>query len=142
MNVLSGLRTYLLGDAAIVALVAARVYPVTAPQGETRARLVLTPITGFRQPILHGPASVGRPRYQVDAWDVTYEGAQSLGNLVRQRLEGQNATWTDTSSPPVSIGVQIEFVDDRVLFETDVSGGHYRHSADYYIWHGTNGGTV
>lgn len=142
MNILGELREYLLADAAIAAVVGTRIYPLAAPQSETRDRIVVQMTTGIRISPLNGVSTLARPRYQVASWSTTYAGAVTLGGLVLVRLENKNLTWTDTSSPAISVGVQIEFIDERDLFEGDVNGNHYRRVQDYYIWHGTSGGQV
>lgn len=144
MNVFSKLRTHLLSDAAIVALVSQRIYPVKVPQGATYPLITIQQISGFRHALLRGRASLASPRFQIDCWTKEASGTaaflavRTLGELVIAKLEGFTDTWIDDSvSPSENRLVAIQFDSDRDLFETDVSGGFYRHSADYFITYQT-----
>ena len=141
------LRLFLLADTTIGGLIGstattARVHTLRLPEKPTLPALVIKRVSGVRIGNLRGAASLAKPRYQVDAWASSVEGAQALGAAVRQRLEGFVGTWSDDASPATSVFVQVEFVDDREFFEEEISGGLCRHSADYFIFHGTNGGTL
>lgn len=142
MTAEQGLRTHLLGDAAIAALVVARVYPLRLPQKPTLPAIVLTRVSGVRYQPLRGQASLARPRFQVDAWASTHDGATALGALCRRRLEGYSGTWTDGASPATTIDVSVLFDGEQDLFEEEINGGLCRHSADYFIFHTTSDGTV
>lgn len=145
MTIGSALRTHLLGDTAISALVVARVYPLRLPQKPLMPAIVYMKVTGRRFTHLRGPASLARPRYQLDCWASTHDGAVELGTLVRQRLDGYNGTWSDGGSPAITMDVSA-LLDpeqgDRDLFEEDVNGGLCRNSADYFIFHSTAGGSL
>lgn len=136
------LRDFLLADATVSGLVSTRVYPLRLPQKPTLPALVYSRISGVRIEQLNGVASAAEPRYQIDAWAVTLAGAQALGKAVRQRLENYNGTWTSNGSPPISVGVSARIVNEWESFEEDINGGLCRHSADYFIFHSTDGGTL
>lgn len=147
MTVGEALRTHLLSETSIAGLVAGRVYPLRLPQPKAGVTnlpaIVLTRISGIRYPHLRGAESLARPRYQVDCWANTHDAATALGTLVRQSLNGFAGTWTSDDSPAIDIRVQaILLVDERDLFEEEIQGGLCRHSADYFLWHQTNEGTV
>ncbi len=142
MSINAALRDHLLGEPAIVALVSTRVFALRLPQKVTYPAVVLTRVSAIRYGNLRGPASLARPRYQVDSWAQTADGAQALGALCRQRLEGFVGTWPTDDSPVVDIRVSIIFDSEMDMFEEDVSGGLCRHSADYFVFHGTNGGAL
>jgi hypothetical protein len=134
---------YLLADASVAALVGTRIYPLRLPQKVTLPAIVTTRISGVRIGNLHGIASAAEPRYQVDAWAVNQAGAHALGAAIRQALEAYVGTWTDGNSPPVvSARVSVRFETERDLFEEEINGGLCRHSADYFIFHGTNSGAL
>jgi len=142
MTVEQGLRTHLLGDASIAALVVARVYPLRLPQKPQMPAIVITRISGVRFGSLRGQASLARPRFQVDAWASTHDGATALGTLCRRRLEGYNGVWSDGGSPAVAMNVSVVFESEMDLFEEEINGGLCRHSADYFIFHSTGGGLI
>src|SRR4051812_32278487 len=98
-------RAHLLADPAIAALVVARVYPIRLPQKATYPAITYRRVSGVRENVLRGPASLARPRMQVDAWGVTHDDATALGALVRQRLENYVGTWSDGGSPAVTTAV-------------------------------------
>jgi hypothetical protein len=141
------LRAFLLADADIAAAVDDRIVPWPLDQGIEFPAITITKISGIRIGNLSGPATLARPRYQIDYWTDGTAGAdafleaESGGALIRNRLEAYVGTWTDTrTSPPLTIKVSIDFEDERDLFEADAAlGPLYRHSADYTIWHGTVG---
>lgn len=143
MTIYEIVRARLLGDAAIVALVVARVYPQRLPAKVTLPSIVLTRVSGIRAGHLRGVASLARPRVQVDCWAPNSDQAGALGALVRQRLESASFPYTDTTtSPETTVNVQTVFDEEHDLFDEDILGGSVRHSADYFVFHSTAGGSV
>ncbi len=142
MTIGAALRAHLLADASIAALVVARIYPLRLPQKALMPAIVLTRISGLRFGHLRGAGSLARPRYQVDSWAQTHDGATTLGSLCRQRLDGFTGTWTDDESPATAVQVAVHFETEMDLFEADINGGVCRHSADYFLFHQTAGGAV
>lgn len=140
----AALRAHLLDDNTIASIVSGRVYPLRMPQKVNLPAIVLTRVSGMRFAHLRGADALARPRYQVDCWAVTHDGATVLGTLCRQRLNGYTGTWSDDDSPATLIPVTIlmDPEGDRDLFDEDIAGGSCRHSADYLVWHGTADGTV
>lgn len=82
------LREFLLGDAGIAAVVAARVYPIVLPQGVKLASVVYTRISGPGDYKMQGPTGWAHPRIQIAAWAPTADAAVSLANLVKDKLDG------------------------------------------------------
>lgn len=142
MTITEGLRSHLLGDPAIAALVVARIYPLRVPQKVTMPAIVLTLISDQREPHLRGISGLARPRYQLDCWAQTYDGATALGALCRQRLDGFAGEWSDGGSPPVVVYAKVFFDTAQDQFETEILGGLCRHSADYLVHHSTAGGAL
>lgn len=141
MSIYKALRAFLLADAPLAAVLGTRIYPIKLPQNPTFPAVTIQQISGFRYGHLRGPASLARPRYQIDAWTharssaSAFEECQVLGGLLLSRLEAYSGMMADTSTSPVSVyQVWVEFIDDRELFEEDINGGFYRYSADYFIW--------
>lgn len=142
MTIGTALRAHLLADATLAAVVTARIYALRLPQKPTLPAVVLQRISGFRWKHLRGSGALARPRFQVDSWAQTHDAASELGAVVRQRLEGFTGEWPIGGSPPVTVRVSVLFEDERDLFEEDVLGGLCRHSADYFLFHQTAGGTL
>jgi hypothetical protein len=136
------LRAHLLDDGAIAALVGTRVYPLRLPEKLVLPAIVLTRISEVRYGHLRGNEALARPRYQVDCWASTHDGATALGTLVRQRLNGYTGTWSDDESPATTIPVTVLFDSAQDLFDPDILGGSCRQSADYFVFHGTAAGAV
>src|ERR1044072_9333300 len=82
------LRSFLLGSAPIAAMVAARVYPIKLPQGTTGASIVYTRVSGQGDYHLHALSRFASHRFQIDAWSPTADGATSLADLIRDRIDG------------------------------------------------------
>lgn len=147
MTIYEPVRARLLGDPSIAALVGTRVYPLRMPakpatdsSGRILPVIVLTKVSGTRATPLNASASLARPRIQVDCWAPTNDQATALGNLCRARLESYNGTYTDADS--VTVRLQTSLIEEHDLFDDDINGGSCRHSADYFAFHSTNGGTI
>lgn len=145
VEIYRALRAFLLTDPVIAAAVGTRIYPVKLPQAVTYPAITILRVSASRANVLHGAASLARPRYQIDCWvrETTgvsaFTDAQDLGGAVRHRLEGYTGVMTDSStSPPTDYHTGVTFDDERDLFDPDVNGGYHRHSADYFIWHGVH----
>lgn len=146
ITITEAIRSYLLADVAIAAQVGGRVYPLKLPQpkaGITQyPAIVLSRISGIRFGHLRGGGSLARPRYQVDCWASTYQSAARLGNLCRRRIDGFAGIWSDDESPDTSVRVSVGFDSEQDLFEEEINGGLFRHSADYFVFHQTAGGAI
>jgi hypothetical protein len=133
-NIRAALRSYLLADSGIAAVVTARVFPLKMPQGETRASIVFTRVSGLSGVTSSGAERVARPRIQIDCWASDPDAAASLADLVKERIEGFTGTvqW-DENSPGNAVKIQGVFMDmEREDFD-DVAK-LYRVSRDYMVW--------
>ncbi len=136
------LRAHLLGDAPIAALVAARIYPSRLPQKVVVPAVTYGMVTEDRSSTRHlrGPAGLARPRYQLDCYAATFDGARALHDLCQLRLDCYSGVWMDGASPAATSYVKIFRTDDAAdLFDEDILGGLCRVSADYFIFHKTAG---
>lgn len=134
VDIRPGLRAYLLGDAAITALVGTRVYPVIAPQGQINSHLVYHMISNQGDRHMQGPSGLSRPRIQIDCWSQSFDQASVLGLEVKERLEGFRGLmpW-GTNSPQQSVEVKGVFFDsERDDFDNDVK--LFMISHDYIVW--------
>jgi len=141
------LRTFILADPALAAALGTRVYPIKLPQGVTYPAMTIQQISGTALAPLKGRASLARPRFQCDVWTREGEGnapaeVQRIGQLLSDRLEGAVFTVQDDGvSPAKALIVALEFETDLETYETDVDGGFFRYSADYFVHHQTGHGT-
>jgi hypothetical protein len=134
VDIVTGVRRYLLGHASIAALVAQRIYTPILPQKVTFPAIQLQLISDIDALHLRGPIGLPTDRIQLDAWAMTRDSALGLGRLCRQRLNGFAGAWVDAStSPEGRLVVQvIRWDDSGDRFEPDLYGGLCRHSSDYW----------
>lgn len=150
MSIHSALRSWLLADATIAAEVGTRILPPKSPQAAIYPLIRLWRVSGQRVGNLRTPASLARPRVQVDVFTAESSGttaftaAERLGRLVRQRLEllrNETLVIDDSVSPAVSTRVQLTFEDEAgPEYENDVTGGYWHHRSEYFVAYGTVGG--
>jgi len=147
IDVFGMVRTYVLADNAIATAIGTRFYPIKAPQNPTYPLITMQCIDEVSAAHLNGKASLTRPRFQFDVWTKegvgsAYSTCQRLGALLKARLEAAKFSVLDTEagSPGTPRKVSCEFITRLDLYETDISGGYYRYSTDYYIWHETGHG--
>lgn len=82
-------RDVLLEDAAIVALIGDRIYPMTWPDAPEFPLIILQKITGLGEADNMGEAGIEAARIQADVYsDLGYADMAALARLVRRRLHG------------------------------------------------------
>ncbi len=86
MAIEDGLRTHLIADAPVTALVVARVYPLKLPQSPTYPALTYEIISDIPYRGLDGDHDKERIRVRVHCWSATYAGATDLARKVRTAL--------------------------------------------------------
>ena len=133
-NIRSALRAHLLDDAAIAAVVGARVYPLKMPQGQTGTSIVYSRISNSGDHHMEGPSGLSSPRMQIDCWSTNPDTAASLADLVKERIDGfRGEIGYGGDSPSNRVRVQGVFFDsEREDYDSDVQ--MYRVSRDYFIW--------
>lgn len=130
-DVRKALRSYILGDAAIVALVVDRVYAIKIPQGEPPPSIVITRISGPGDYHLQGPSGLISLRVQVDAWAKTADAAAALANLIKDRIDGYRG----------AMGTGANIVTVRGVFVADLREDYddtaqlFRAGRDFFIHH-------
>lgn len=138
-NVFYAVRSFILADTTVAALIGTRLYPIKAPQGGTYPLVTMQKIVELRSHHLRGTQTLAAPRYQIDAWvkesGSSFTVAQTIADAIRRRIDGFAGVLSTPGSPSTSFRVAILYDDARDLFESDVSGGFYRTSTDYVIWH-------
>lgn len=96
VNFKGALRTYLLADAAISALIGARIYSPVAPQNTPKPYLIIQKI-GKQERLKTTTALSGvvTERWQIDAYSDDSDQAEALAQLVNDRLDLKyNENWS------------------------------------------------
>jgi Protein of unknown function (DUF3168) len=99
----------LLGSAAITALVVDRVWLGVRPQGERRAGIVVTQISGADEGTLTGPSGTTKGTIRLDCLAPTAAAAEQLADAVTTAIDGKSFTgidWllvTDREDIPIDI---------------------------------------
>lgn len=120
------LRTLLIADAGVSALVGERIIWAARPQGETLPCVVMHRITGNRDYHLLGRSGLVDSLVQADCWGETWLAAKSVARALMTALD-------DVTEAPF----QKAFVtSERDTFETDDAGrSFYRTMIEFRVWH-------
>ena len=122
-----GLRTLLLADSAISALIGTRMHGVILPQKPTMPAIVMTDITAKDEYDTEGATDLSWGRFQFDSWAETLAGARTLGKAVKNKLSGFSGT---AGSETIS-GAFINNKQD--LYDPETK--NHRMSMDFIIWY-------
>lgn len=126
-----GLVEYLKGYAGLTALISTRVYLAPFPQGATLPLLTIQRIDTPRE-LTHDTAgatgTLAHPRFQFDAWALTYASAKGITDQVRAALNGHVGS-TGTGVTIRGALVQNERPD------YDAETALWRVMSDYTVWH-------
>lgn len=127
MSIGPGLRSFLLADSTVSALVDTRCYPVQLPQNTVLTSIRYSHISGNRpHSSPQGALGLSGPRIQIDAWAPTYAEAMALAEAIRKRLDGYRG-------PAGSQQVQgAFFANERDDYSPDAK--LYVVSRDYFVW--------
>ena len=135
-DIRSAIRYYLLADADISSQVGgSRIFPVVVPEGVVGDAVVLSRISGTGDFHMQGPSGLTFLRLQVDCWSTNADDANTLADLVKERIDGFAGTvqWDD-NSPGNEVVVRGIFYDgERELF--DVNTELFSMSRDYFVWY-------
>ena len=93
------LFTRLSGFAGLVALVAARIYPVVLPQDVTLPAVSYQRVSGPRTSAMGSDPGLSHPRFEVSAWSEDYLTAKTVKEQIRAALQ----RWRGTVSGVVVI---------------------------------------
>lgn len=100
-------RTYLLADATVAALIDERVYPVSLPQTAVLPAVTYQRVFGTEGITHQGPSGLERTRIQFDCWATTYAEATALAEAVTDALrvypEARIANVMDAPEPDVAL---------------------------------------
>lgn len=89
-NVLSSLRTFLLAQSAVTALLgsAPAVYVVHVPPATARPYVVIHGISGEGHHHLRGASAIGSPLVQVECWAADGLAADAIADAVQSAVDG------------------------------------------------------
>ena len=127
MTIESGLRTHLLADGDVAALVVARVYPLKLPQEPTYPALTYEIVSDIPYRGLSGDHDKEVIRARIHCWAETFAGATDLARKVRTAV----ADFSGTMGTTAVASVKFETWSD--LFEDTAEV--YRRVADFMITH-------
>jgi hypothetical protein len=135
MSVSADLRTFLLADSALAALIGTRLHPLRLPQNPTLPAMTYQWVSGERAHALDGAVGLSSPRVQFDCWAGTYLQAEAVFEAFRKRLDGFRG---DIGSTPTKVQGAF-FESERDMYEDSADAGTgsgvgmYRRSADFFI---------
>ncbi len=124
-----GLHSHLAADAGVSALVAARIYPLWAPQKPTAPYVVYSRINTERLHHLSGSSALANPHFQFDVFAETFADMVAVAAALRAALDNYSG---GMGSPVLTVG-SVMVVDERDTFEPDT--GLYHDQLDFSIWH-------
>lgn len=114
MTIEVGLVAHLEADAAVAALVVARIYPVLLPQNVTYPAISYERVNTDRRYSFDGPSIHIWPFFRIHCWSQSYLQAKSLGEAVRKSLNGFTGTMGTDSV------INVEMQNENDLYEPDV----------------------
>jgi hypothetical protein len=98
--------------AGLAALVADRVYWLTAPPRLTKSHVVLTQVAGDEEASHDGAEGLSRMRLQVDCYADSFADACAMRKLIHRTLHGQTFSQGDTVVDSGLGLLSLDFVDD------------------------------
>jgi len=130
-DIRTGLFAFLSADPGVSALVTAdgtvRIFPIKLPQGEKRASVVYTRISGQSEYTMQGADALARSRMQIDAWAPTAPAASDLANKVKDAINGYRGAMGSVNVQGVFMDNERESYDDVVQL--------FGVSRDYFLHH-------
>lgn len=81
------IRTALVNDATVNAIVGTRVAVGLMPEGESPPYVTYSVVTGERFPSMSAPGTLRHLRVQLNCWAVNYAGAKALAFAVQDALD-------------------------------------------------------
>lgn len=135
IDVRAALRAVLLADAAVAAIVGARVYPAILPQGVTQPSVVQSLISEETDYHMQGPSGLASMRVQVDAWALDQDDAVELAGAVKDVLSGFRGEVSFGSASPQSEAEVKGIFAVAARDDFDATAKMHRRSRDYEVWY-------
>lgn len=124
------LRTFLLSQPAISALVGTRFYPLRLPQGVAFPAITYQTVFGTSEFTHDGPAHLGRRRIQIDCWakgNTGYNQVVALADEIRTAVVGYLGAMGGT---PYAAGRLV-----NVLDIPEPEPALWRRMVEIALWH-------
>lgn len=122
MSIETAIRSALINNAAVSALVGTRVYPMFLAQGYTLPAISYQRITGSRPREQSDKTGRVNARFQVDCWADTYSGGRDLAGKVIECLDNHRGT----------LGTGTAATDDVGTIETITERDDYNETVEVY----------
>ena len=129
MSIEDGLRTHLIADGPVTALVSSRIYPLKLPQKPAYPALTYEIIADIPYRGLEGDAALEVVRARIHSWAETFTASKDLAKKVRTAL----ADFSGTMGSPARKVTSVRFETWNDIYE-DVPEV-YRRVTDFYITH-------
>jgi gamma-glutamyltranspeptidase len=132
MSLEKAVRSILIADATVTALVSSRVFPQRRPQGTAVPAIVYQNIFEETNEALATQGGIRRTRLSVEVFDKTYGDTKTLRNAVEDAL----INYTGTTEGETINSLRLESAVD--IDETNEPGGdfgYFRTILDFVIWH-------
>ena len=127
MTIEADLRTHLIADSPVTALVVARIYPIKLPQSPVYPAITYQIISDIPHRSLDGDSDLERVRARIDCWAETYTEALDLARKVRTAV----ADFSGTMGTTVVTSSKFETWNDIFEDAPEV----YRRVVDFIIAH-------
>lgn len=125
-TIAEALRTYIISDVTVGALVSTRMYPNKLPQNPTMPAITYQYIGGDSVMSHDGASGLGNPIMQIDCWGSTYSEMDALFEAVRKRINGAKGTLSGVQTQ----GIFLARRRDLYEYETKL----HRRSSDWSVW--------
>jgi hypothetical protein len=123
----AGLHGQLVGDDAVAASAATRIYPVNLPENVDGPSVTFRVISKIPDYTLDGATGMITARVQIDAWAAVYGDAKQLAQAIHDALNDFSGTFPDGTA------VQNVWLADAATDGFDADARLYRVQADYRL---------
>lgn len=128
----AALRSILLADAGVAALVGARVSWVTRPRMSELPSITLQQIGGIRHYDMTAPSGLVQARVQVDCWALANKDAARVARAVNAAIGGLRGEVAGVEFQGCFLESELDFTDATGATPDELL---HRVSQDYVIWH-------
>lgn len=116
MGVESDLYARLTGFAGLSALIGARVYPGSLPQGTTLPAIAYRRVSTTKTPLMGADAINIRSRFQFDVWATEYRDLRPVAEALKAALTRYRGASSVTIEDCYLLG-EVEFTEPETLLE-------------------------
>lgn len=124
----SALRSMLLADSAVAALVGTRVYVGRLPQSPIYPAITLEPVSEDDNNTVASVGDLRWARIEVDAWAESFAAVNALYRAINFALNGKKGTFGNSDIRSCS-----SMTGGRYFYEDSVTA--HRRLRDYSVWH-------